>query len=828
MATDPFDAATPYALATWLPARYLRQLPVGDATHDQVASYALGAGRDEAGVVIGGASGLENRWTIDGAPADNLRTGAADTRVPLAFLDGVMVQTGGFSARDRASTGGTIDARLVRGTASHEITVDLWAQASRDPSVRPIPAGSYTLRRVTSTPVPSVSGSVVATGPLPPLPGWLGGSAWYAAGIAPSVSRFDVQWRASRLVDADGNGQADGLPGDVVVAPIEATQTRELDYSVPVMVRTGIDRGLHHVELSLIGQTGRTTRFLGNATLAAAGVDREVTTGDAIATWRGEWADTRARVQLAWHRSTQNESAHDRRAADIPQLLTAYVPATLTDDPVLAAACDDSSPSDPVKSVANCPVPFGFFASGGAGQLTKVTADRPTLTGEVAHRLGPHLARAGATFEDSRLVTTTRFTGNELDHSLFSGELSRVRFYRGTCSTDLTQPCDYAAGSQLNYRTAYAAAYLEDTFSPARGLTIDAGLRWELMWVGTDLHFSRQLAPRLGAVWDPLGGGRSRLWASAGRTFAMLPAGLGSTIIRRDATAEDFDVGGATSRIVTPGTVFRIAPGIESIQQDEVTIGAEIAVAGALRATLWGQGRYLRHGLETTPDGFDNPGGNGEIAATRETEVAAFQLELRRPGAAIRTGVLWGRTVGTWTGPFDPRQGANQLQGVDWNFDSTNLYGPLPTQFGGQFFAEAQAQRSVAGFEVAAALRLSAASGRPRNVLANGIDGIVELLPRGSAGTGPVITQTNLRLAARRGRLGATLDIINLFDRRTVTNLDEIYTDDTVRPIAGGRVGDLVFLRDDTGAPAQRRTAFQLPNAYQAPLSVTFGVHAAF
>ena len=121
VATDALDPATPYALSTWLSRDYLRRLPVADATQDLVASYALGAFRDEAGVVIGGASGLENRWTIDGAPADNLRTGAADTLVPIQFLDGIWVSAGGFSARDRATTGGTIDARLRRGTEHHEV-----------------------------------------------------------------------------------------------------------------------------------------------------------------------------------------------------------------------------------------------------------------------------------------------------------------------------------------------------------------------------------------------------------------------------------------------------------------------------------------------------------------------------------------------------------------------------------------------------------------------------------------------------------------------------------------------------------------------------------
>ncbi|HEX8108953.1 MAG TPA: hypothetical protein VF516_14575, partial [Kofleriaceae bacterium] len=169
MATDPLDPATPYALSTWLPRDYLRRLPVADATQDLVASYALGAFRDEAGVVIGGATGLENRWTIDGAPADGLRTGAVDTLVPIQFLDGLWISAGGFSARDRVSTGGMIDARLRRGTAHHEIEVDGWTGLSRAPSVGPSASGSFTVRKLTADPGPFATASVVATGPIEPL-----------------------------------------------------------------------------------------------------------------------------------------------------------------------------------------------------------------------------------------------------------------------------------------------------------------------------------------------------------------------------------------------------------------------------------------------------------------------------------------------------------------------------------------------------------------------------------------------------------------------------------------------------------------------------------
>ena len=77
IATDPFADASPYGLTTHLPTDYLRALPAADATYDAVASHVLGGGSDGAGPSFGGATGLENRWTIDGAPTDDLRTGEA-------------------------------------------------------------------------------------------------------------------------------------------------------------------------------------------------------------------------------------------------------------------------------------------------------------------------------------------------------------------------------------------------------------------------------------------------------------------------------------------------------------------------------------------------------------------------------------------------------------------------------------------------------------------------------------------------------------------------------------------------------------------------------
>jgi len=125
-------------------------------------------------------------------------------------------------------------------------------------------------------------------------------------------------------------------------------------------------------------------------------------------------------------------------------------------------------------------------------------------------------------------------------------------------------------------------------------------------------------------------------------------------------------------------------------------------------------------------------------------------------------------------------------------------------------------------------VRLTTQSGRARSVLADGDSGIIYLLQRGDEPRGELISQVNVRLAARWRRTDITLDIFNLFDRRTPTNLDEVYTSGDVRPIRGGTQEDLVWARTEGGSPIRRRTAYGLPFAYQSPIAVTLGVHQTF
>ncbi len=833
-ATDPLAERSPSALTTWLGRDDLLALPIGDARHDAVAHFAAGTGRDEGGVLFGGATGLENRWTIEGAPADSIRTGGVDTRLPLAFLEGLTITAGGFSARDRTSTGGTVDARLIRGTATHRVIAHAWGTLTTEATPRPVAAGSYQVQRATANRAPDTSLALVATGPLPRL---AGGATWYAAGIAPSLEPVRYRWRAARIVDRDGDSLPDGAPGPLVTVPIGTTDVTAYDYLIPALARVGWDRGAHRLELSLVGHAARDGVFLTNATTDSA-IERSVLTGDAIATWHGRWEHTRARVQLAWHRSARMDAPRAAASA-APQLLSAFVPGDLPVDPVLAAACTDATDPglDPEPTIVNCPVPFGFFASGGAGLLVDQTADRPSATAEVAHRIGAHVLRVGGTFEDSRLVSTSRYTGERLVRSLFPGHEDTVRFFDGACTAIPGEPCNYLDAQQLRYRTRYAAAYLEDTFQLSPAIRADLGVRWELMEVGTLLQFDAQFAPRLGLAWDFLGGGRSRAWASMGRSYLYLPSGLGQTITARNRTVRDITGVLGDARIIEFGHPVPIADGIDSGAQDEATAGIEVGQPGLARATAWVQGRTLRRGLETVSFdpaaftvNFDNPGRNGQPPAQRDTFVAAAEILVTpTPQTAVRASYSYTQVRGNWTGPFDPRQGSTVYAGSDFDLLATNQAGRLPTDGGHRAFVEARGQRALGRIELGLATRFTVGSGRPRSVLGDSDLGLIYLLPRGDAGRGPMISQVDLRLAARWRSTQLTLDLFNVFDRDVATNLDELYaTTGTLRPIADGTAEDLVFLKYEGGGNARRRTAFRLPTAYQPPFGITLGLHRAF
>ena len=207
---------------------------------------------------------------------------------------------------------------------------------------------------------------------------------------------------------------------------------------------------------------------------------------------------------------------------------------------------------------------------------------------------------------------------------------------------------------------------------------------------------------------------------------------------------------------------------------------------------------------------------------------------------SILANYTFSRTIGNYPGSFDATSNEN-LPNFSSNYDITNLLvnknGPLPTDRPHNFkMLVTYDQPLPRGGHLQVGLTLSAFSGRPVNVLgAHPVYGpsYVFILPRGSGGRTPTVTQFDLHLGfeqplGKRAQLSLFTDVINLLNQREVTNVDDDYTYSSVVPIANGHPGDLLHLRTMGGGLPVINSNYGQPTGYQSPLYMRFGARVAF
>ncbi len=200
----------------------------------------------------------------------------------------------------------------------------------------------------------------------------------------------------------------------------------------------------------------------------------------------------------------------------------------------------------------------------------------------------------------------------------------------------------------------------------------------------------------------------------------------------------------------------------------------------------------------------------------------------------------YARILGNYPGTFDGTVDEN-LPNFSSQYDLTDLLanrnGPLSNDRPHNLKLLGTYQQPIgSGGTLTVGLTFTAYSGRPINVLgAHPIYGFsqVFILPRGSGGRTPTVTQFDLHLGYdhkfnKRITLSVFVDVINLFDQRTVTNVDDDYTYSSVAPVIQGSPGDLLHLKDNEGSPIVLNSNYGQPTGYQAPLYMRFGARLAF
>ncbi|MCU1278026.1 MAG: Trehalose synthase [bacterium] len=107
------------------------------------------------------------------------------------------------------------------------------------------------------------------------------------------------------------------------------------------------------------------------------------------------------------------------------------------------------------------------------------------------------------------------------------------------------------------------------------------------------------------------------------------------------------------------------------------------------------------------------------------------------------------------------------------------------------------------------------------------------MLPRGSGGRTPFYSQLDLHVSYRRQlsqlfALEAYWDAFNVANQQAVTAVDAEYTTSSVKPIPNGSAADLVNLKTLAGGTPILNPNYGRATAYQAPLSMRFGLRLSF
>jgi outer membrane receptor protein involved in Fe transport len=685
----------------------ITSLPMPGATFEATIGQTPGSSNDGAGPALSGSSGLENRYLVDGIDITGLTIGDVGTSVLNEFVHEVQIVSGGYNAEYGRATGGIINVITRSGT--DQLRGSVFGQ---------ITPGLFTARRH-AAPSNSSSIDITGDNAYSGQVGFeLGGPiipkrAWFYVGAAPSSSRTDYTRTTKRQTDcrvrldsgelsscdaanADGDPDVDPKTGFYITDTLDNEVRSSTSRSAQMIGKiNALVTPNNQVQLSVIAQPS-SSESPALSGLPSTGRRSSGLTTDSAARWTAKLGNGSTEIEgiATWHRSTNNSGSIDPSfdatplqvlyGSDLSRLSSLGGESALT-----AAGCADGVTSgDPYPLITNCPMNTSYTI-GGPGGLTHDKEERFGARASVIHRfkaLGTHELKTGLDYEDNHKRTARLYSGGALIQN-YGSSISVNRYvevappgstdpsYDKICTTpdssggmggsanavrELT--CRYVGGTVgepgtlVDGQTINWGAYLQDSWQPARGLVLNAGVRYEEQ----SLRYAERLrgsvdaltgnrlgeramtlrgnfSPRLGAIWDPTKEGRGKIFGAWGRYFEAIPMDINDRSFGGElAMTQTFDpgsCGGVEQRTgfadgnkcltssATPqseeligSSGVLIAPGIKAQFMDETLFGAEIALPSNVVVGITAQHRKLGRVIEdVSTDGANtyiiaNPG----------------------------------------------------------------------------------------------------------------------------------------------------------------------------------------------------------------------------
>jgi hypothetical protein len=639
----------------------LTNIPVGRrlaSTLYLAPGVSSGGGTGASNPSIGGSSGLENLFVVDGANITNAGYGALGSYsivfgslgngVTFDFIDQVQVKTGGYEAEFGQSTGGVVNVITKSGT--NVFSGNLFSyfspggfsgenrqvqSRSGDPTVSIVDAGSNDVGMGFGLPL--VRDRLFFYGSYNP--------------------QFDTT-----TLRAAGEHTLESL-GDVARKRTTQGYSGKFTYQ---------PNGANRLNLSLFGDPA--TGAMGPQRSSA--LLREDTAGFSRLSYGG------------------NNQVLRYEAVPSSSWLMEFQYARANNKIVETPSVDSWSVVDLTGAVRSYSGGIGYYEQGNNGtnqqwsfKSTNVFAGHELRYGFLIEDIAYDnvIQRTGPTFT---LPNGERTTTGALVYIYPDANLGRV--YRVVRAN---------TGNVRETTQTYASWFVQDSIRMGR-LTLNPGLRYEqqsLVGNLADFSWTGNYAPRVGFVYDLRGDGRSRLYANWGRYFSKIPNDLAARALSADAgvTRADYYDANLTNPIpngvsaLNTTTHFIQAglhpsdfdPDAKSTYMNESVFGYEWEIAPStslgLRYITRGFGRILEDvgtapmaayflglpGLDSVEYFITNVGPNTptvapELGASFESVVHDYDsleatLDRRlRDNWSLQASYRWSRTYGNFEGFF--------------------------------------------------------------------------------------------------------------------------------------------------------------------------------
>lgn len=522
VAAPPVVDTTRTTVGVHLEAATLSRLPVGRRFSDTLflaPGVSSGGNVGRANPSIGGSSGLENQYVIDGVNITNggfgalgsysIVFGSLGSGTPYDFIQEVQVKTAGYEAEFGQATGGVINVVTKSGSNQFKGSAFVYAQPKSFES-------AYKTAQSIEGTVNTVASRLSDAGATVGAPVVRDRLFAFAA--------IDPQWQTTTFRSPEG-------------FPLEALGDVDRDRRITnyAAKATWQATGGHRFDAS----------FFGDPATGASGPQRS-------SALLNQTTGGYSSLEFGGH----NQAVHYNGILNRRLLVEASF-GHAVNRIVETPSVDEWLVTDFRVSPSAISGGVGFYEAGNRSNSWQIQAKAATFfSGRGEHQLRYGVDYEYLDFSQLQQYTGPTFTAPNGQRTATGAVVDIIPDATYGQIYHVTRASLTSARPTTQH---YTALFVEDAWKIGNSLTIRPGVRYETeMLSGSivkDFTLKNNWAPRLGIVWDPSRSGKAKVFANYGRYYARVPNVLAARVLSSDATitADYFDKD--LTRPVPDGTV---------------------------------------------------------------------------------------------------------------------------------------------------------------------------------------------------------------------------------------------------------------------------------